>query len=95
MDRKIKRESRKHRQSEKYLLLKKEFDVKLKKAARAYLDKNVRSLKEDDPGRAYQTLKKMAAQPGDGLEDNTFQLLNHIEDNLTPQQSNKPAVSPT
>ena len=87
LDRKLKREYRKHRQSDKYLSLKKLYDEKLKKAAQAHLDKNVRSLKEDAPGKAYQTLKKMAAQPGDGLEDNTFQLSNHIEDNLTPQQS--------
>ena len=63
------------------------FDEKLSKAATAYLDKNVRSLKEDDPGKAYQTLRKMSSQPGDCTEDNTFQLLSHLEDDLSPQQS--------
>ena len=29
----------------------------------------------------------MAAQPGEDFDDNNFQLLNHLEDNLTPQQS--------
>ena len=49
LDRKLKREYRKHHKSEKYLSLKKAFDEKFKKAAQAYIDKNVRSLKEDDP----------------------------------------------
>ena len=87
LDRKIKREYRKNCKSEKYLLLKKSYDDKFKRAAKAYLDKNVRSLMEDDPGKAYQTLKKMSSQPGDCNEDNTFQLLSHLEDGLTAEQS--------
>ena len=31
----------------------------MKKAAKDHLDKNVRTLKESDPGKAYATLKKM------------------------------------
>ena len=69
------------------MLLKKSYDDKFKRAAKAYLDKNVRSLMEDDPGKAYQTLKKMSSQPGDCNEDNTFQLLSHLEDGLTAEQS--------
>ena len=87
LDRKAKREYRKNYKSEKYLSLKKIYDEKFRKAAQAYLDKNVRSLKEDDPGKAYQTLKKMSSQPGDCTEDNTFKLSSHVEDNLTDEQS--------
>ena len=47
----------------------------------------MRTLKESDPGRAYSTLKKMGAQPGDMLDDGAFSLLNHLEDNLTSKES--------
>ena len=40
---------------------------------------------EDDPGKAYKTLKKMGAQSG--LEDGSFTLLTHLEGNLTHEQS--------
>ena len=43
---------RKNYKSQKYQRLKKLYDEKLDKAASAYLEKNVRSLKEDDPGKA-------------------------------------------
>ena len=46
-------------------------------------------LKQSDPGKAYATLKRMGAQPGDMLDDGSFTLLNHLEDNLT----NKEAVN--
>ena len=65
LDRQIKREYKKRCKSEKYLRLKLCYNEKLKKATKDYLEKNVRSLKEDDPGKAYRSLKKMAAQPGD------------------------------
>ena len=51
LDRQVKREYRKHFRSEKYLQLKKCNDEKYKKAASDYLEKNVRSLKNDDYGR--------------------------------------------
>ena len=87
LDRKVKREYRKHQRSAKYLRLKEAYDRKYEKAAADYLEKAVRSLKEDDPGRAYRCLKKMAAQPGDYLDEGSFTLLSHSEDNLSPEQS--------
>ena len=87
LDRLQKREYRKHGRSAKYLKLKTKFDQKLEKAAADHLEKNVRTLKESDPGRAYSTLKKMGAQPGDMLDDGAFSLLNHLEDNLTSKES--------
>ena len=52
LDRKIKREYRKRQKSQKYLRLKEQYDRKFKTAAADYLDKTVRALKEDDPGKA-------------------------------------------
>ena len=63
------------------------YDNKMKNEAQAYLDKNVQSLKEDDPGKAYRNLKKMAAQPGDCSRESSFDLLSHLEENLTSQES--------
>ena len=87
IDRQVKREYRKHQKSQKYLRLKKSYDVKLRAAAESYLNKNVRSLMEDDPGKAYRSYRKMSSQPGDCEDETSFTLLSHIEDNLTPTQS--------
>ena len=87
LDRIVKREYNKHGQSDKYTELKANYDLKMKKAAKDHLDKNVRTLKESDPGKAYATLKKMGAKPGDMLDDGSFTLLNHLEDNLTNTES--------
>ena len=42
---------------------------------------------DSNPGKAYSTLKRMGAQPGDCTDSNTFSLPSHLSDNLTPQQS--------
>ena len=87
LDRQVKREYRKNAKSTKYKRLKKMYNEKYKKAANAYLNKNVRSLMEDDPGKAYRSLKKMGAQPGDVSDEGVFQLQSHIEDNLSEEDS--------
>ena len=88
LDRQVKREYRKHFKSEKYLRLKRCYDRKYRKAAEDYLNKNVRSLKEDDPGKAYQSLKKLGAQPGDcSSEEGSFTLISHLEENLSIEES--------
>ena len=87
LDRSKKREYSKRGRSDKYIELSKQFDLKFKKAAHNFLEKNVRSLKEDEPGKAYATLKRMGAQPGDGLDDGSFSLLEHLEANLTNKES--------
>ena len=53
----------------------------------SYLNKNVRSLIEDNPGKAYRSLKKMSSQPGDCEDETSFTLLSHIEDKLTSTES--------
>ena len=87
LDRVIKREYRKKQRTAKYLRLKESYDQKYKMAAADYLDKTVRTLKEDDPGKAYRCLKRMAAQPGDNQDEGAFTLLSHLEDNLTAEAS--------
>ena len=87
LDRAKKREWCNKGKSNKYVKLKTEFDQKFNEAAEKYLEKNVRELKESDPGTAYATLKRMGAQPGDNLDDGSFSLLEHLEANLTAKQS--------
>ena len=87
LDRLVKREYRKHIISDKYLRLKTEYDLKFKNAAVAYLEKNIRSLKEEDPGKAYRSLKKLGAQPGDCSDEGSFNLISHVEENLNTEQS--------
>ena len=87
LDRQIKRLYRRQGKSDKYVKMKMTYDSKLKKEAQAYLDKNVQSLKEDDPGKAYKNLKKIAAQPGDCSSESSFTLLSHLNENLSSQES--------
>ena len=69
LDRRKKREYLKKGKSEKYKKLKRKYDFKFKKAAEHYIDKNVRSLKDDDSSKSYATLKRMGTLPGDCGED--------------------------
>ena len=87
LDRQIKREYKKKCKSAKYIRMKKLYDEKLRNAAIAYLEKHVKSIKEDDPGKAYRSLRKMASQPGDCAEDDSFELQSHLEDNLSAEES--------
>ena len=62
LDRLKKREySKKGKTAKYYYDLSETFEMKYKKAAEDYLNKNVRDLKEADPGKAYATLKRMGA----------------------------------
>ena len=81
------REYNKRGRSDRYEALAKEFDTKYKAEAQKYLLKNVDTLMDSNPGKAYSTLKRMGAQPGDCTGSNTFSLPSHLSDNLTPQQS--------
>ena len=87
LDKLKKREYRKHGKSDKYVKLLEKFDKKYKMAAKEHLFKNVKSLKEENPGKAYSVLKKMGSQPGDCMEEGSFRLLEHIEKNLSDEVS--------
>ena len=81
------REYTKRGKSAKYKSLDKEFEVKYEAEAQKYMKKNVDSLKHSNPGRAYSTLKRLGAQPGDCTDSNTFTLPSHLSDNLTEAES--------
>ena len=85
LKRKRMREYRERGKSLKYERLKTEFKEKLEKAAQNFLRKNVDSLKESNPGQAYNILKKMGAQPGECEEQSSFTLPSHSD--LTPLES--------
>ena len=51
------------------------------------MNKNVDSLNDTNPGRAYSTLEKIGDQPDNCSDSNTFTLPSHMSDNLTPHQS--------
>ena len=87
LDRLKKREYRKHGKSAKYKELLTKFNKKYKIAANDHLEKSVRSLKEENPGKAYAELKKMGAQPGDCLDEGSFRLTEHEESNLSLTES--------
>ena len=70
----------------KYKRLKNEFDIKYKIAAEKYMRNKIDELKETQPGKAYNVLKNMGAQPGDCSEDQTFTLPVHQDLNLNDQQ---------
>ena len=93
LDRKKKKEYRKNGKSVKYLRLRNEFDLKYKKAARKYIQKNSTDLKIENPGKAYSILKRMGAQPGDCGEDGTFTLQNHLDANMTTEESTEAIAS--
>ena len=67
--------------------MKSKYEAKFKAAAIEHLEKNLKSLKQDDPGKAYASLKKMGAQPGDCSNDGSFVLSAHVEENLSTAES--------
>jgi hypothetical protein len=87
LDRYIKREYKAKGKSPKYIQLKESYDQKMKRAAEDHLQKYVRDMKEEAPGKAYRAMRKMGARPGDCDDDGAFTLTSHVESNLSPQQS--------
>ena len=93
LDRKKKKEYRLRGKSEKYKMIKKEFDLKYKKAAKKYIEKNCSALKKKKPGKAFATLKKMGAQPGDCGDEGSFSLQNHVDANMTDEECTEAIVT--
>ena len=87
LDRKRRREYRRHGKTDKYQDLNSRYAQKMKAASQDFLDKSVRSLMESAPGKAYGILKRMGAQPGDKLDAGSFELPEHISLGLTAAQS--------
>ena len=87
LDRQRSREYVKRGKTMKYQNLAKQFNAKYKVEAEKYLRKNMDTLMESKTGQAYKVLKKMGAQPGDCMDENTFTLPPHESENLAAQQS--------
>ena len=51
------------------------------------MQKNVSELKASNPGKSYSILKRMGAPPGSCNEEGTFTLQNHLEQNLSTEES--------
>ena len=66
------REYLKKGKSEKYLKLKKQFEVKYKEEAAKYLRKSLEGIRDSSPGQAFSVLKKLGAQPGECLDSGLF-----------------------
>ena len=79
------REYRKKGKSIKYQRLKTEYKAKFEKASSQFLRKNVDSLKDTNPGKAYSILKKMGAMPGECEDSCSFTLPTH--ENLSPTEA--------
>ena len=87
LDRWKKSEYRRHGRSSKYENLLQSYNEKLHSAARQHLRKNVTDLMEAAPGRAWAVLKKMGAAPGECGEDGAFTMTEHLEENLSVEDS--------
>ena len=57
--------------------MKEKYDLKFKKASAAYIQKNVKSLKQSNPSKAYATLKRLGAAPGTCSDIGSFTLQDH------------------
>ena len=62
------------------------YKEKVKSAAKMHLKRNVSDLMQAAPGKAWDTLKKMGAQPGECGGQGGFTLTEHLEENLTTEQ---------
>ena len=51
------------------------------------MDRNVRALKETEPGKAYSILKRLGAPPGDTGDAGSFEVSDHVALGLTAAQS--------
>ena len=80
------REYSKHGKSERYKSLDKLFKSKYKSESAKYLQKNLDALKDTNPGKAFNILKRMGSMPGDCIDGNTFTLPSHEQENLSDEQ---------
>ena len=71
----------------KYASLKREYESLFEKTSRNYFDNVIDKLLASKPSQAYSLLKKLGARPGDTEDAGAFILPNHVEQNLTPEQS--------
>ena len=93
LDRWKKSEYRKHGKSVKYQSLLKSYNEKYRSAAGQHLRRNVTDLMEAAPGQAWSVLKRMGARPGECGEEAAFSMTEHVEKNLSVDESLEKMVS--
>ena len=67
--------------------MKAKFSEKYKKASAQYIEKNVSIAKKENPRKAAQALKLFGTWPGDIQPGGSFQLANHLHENLSPEET--------
>ena len=93
LDRWKKAEYKKNGKSTKYNSLLQAYNQKYESSSKMHLKRNVTDLMQAAPGRAWDTLKKMGAQPGECGGQGGFTLTEHVEQNLSAEQSLEKIVS--
>ena len=88
LKRKVQRLYRRKGRKEEYLKVLKEYQEQFSKASKEYIDTNVAELRETNPAKAADILKKLGGAPCDCCGDvGQFTVLSHQEQNLTSQES--------
>ena len=87
LDRWKKAEYRRNGKSKKYIGLLQSYYQKYKEATKMHLKRNVSDLMQAAPGKAWQTVKKMGAQSGECGGQGGFTLTEHLDQNLSEEQS--------
>ena len=75
------------RRSEKYLNLKRKFEVKLENEGRKYVQRIEKEVGEGKRGSGYQAIRKLGNRPGESWNKSEFTLPSFVEENLTPLQA--------
>jgi hypothetical protein len=73
----LKREYNLKGKTDKYVRLKLSYDTKFKAAADNHLQKYVRDMMEEAPGKAYKAMKQMSATPEDYQNQASFTVTKH------------------
>ena len=87
LHRKKSREYCKRGKSDKYLDLKKRFDMLYKQEAQSYLKNTVSELRSTNLGKMYSLFKRLGAKPGELDDVSGFSLPSHVSEGLTAEES--------
>ena len=87
LDRKKKREYRRHKKSAKYLELKSKYNALFQKCSKTFLNSTIKNMIQSKPSKAYSILKRLGARPGDICDESSFVLSSHASLNLNAQEA--------
>ena len=74
------------KRSDRYISLKRQFDDKLKREAKKYIEKIKSEVSEGKRASAYSAIRKLGNRPGEGSKSASFTLPSFVSEQLTPQQ---------